>query len=167
MRRGQGAASTVRAGVEHVGGLVVDALVGLLAHGAGYLLGLLTHLLARERRVVEQRDGVGVRGLVTRALDERAIEGRQRLMRRPRIELAVVKARPLAGVARRPRGLDEREQRVAVAVQAQRPHGLRVAAGCALVPLLGARAAVDVQLAALARAAHGLRVGVGERQYLA
>ena len=41
--------------VEHVGGLLGDALVGLLAHGADDLLGLLLHLGAGQRRVVEQR----------------------------------------------------------------------------------------------------------------
>src|SRR4051794_30741050 len=44
--------------VEHVGGLFVDALVGLLARGAGDLLGLLLHLLADQRRGVEQLDRV-------------------------------------------------------------------------------------------------------------
>src|SRR3954468_15161050 len=44
--------------VEHVGGLVGHALVGLLARGAGDLLGLLLHLLADERRVREQLVGV-------------------------------------------------------------------------------------------------------------
>src|SRR5215217_5485206 len=37
--------------VEHVGGLLGDALFGLLARGADDLLGLLLDLLARERRI--------------------------------------------------------------------------------------------------------------------
>ena len=41
--------------VEHVGGLLGHALVGLLAGGAGDLLGLLLDLRADERRVGEQR----------------------------------------------------------------------------------------------------------------
>ena len=41
--------------VEHVGGLLGDALVGLLARRARDLLGLLLHLLADQRGVVEQR----------------------------------------------------------------------------------------------------------------
>src|SRR3954454_12765822 len=44
---------------EHVGGLVVDALVGLLAHGASDLLGLLLALRAGQLPVVEQADDVG------------------------------------------------------------------------------------------------------------
>src|SRR5213078_600884 len=44
--------------VEDVGRLVVDAVVALLARGAGDLLGLLLHLGPDERRVVEQLHGV-------------------------------------------------------------------------------------------------------------
>src|SRR5919107_3500033 len=44
--------------VEHVGGLLGEALVGLLAGGPDDLLGLLLDLLAREGRVREQRGGV-------------------------------------------------------------------------------------------------------------
>ena len=47
--------------VEDVGGLLVDALVGLLARRARDLLGLLHDLLADPLRVVEQLDGVGAR----------------------------------------------------------------------------------------------------------
>ena len=152
--------------VEHVGGLLVDALVGLLARRAGDLLGLLLDLGADPRRVVEQLDGVGALRPQRRAVGERALERGQRLVRRGRLELAVVKARALAGVARRAGGLDERQQRVAVAVQAQRPDALRVARRRALVPQLAARAAPQVQLAGLARARDRLRVGVGEGQHL-
>src|SRR3712207_4211699 len=45
--------------VEHIGGLLRDPLLGLLARGAGNLLGLLPDLLARQRRVGEQAGGVG------------------------------------------------------------------------------------------------------------
>src|SRR5215207_8491633 len=45
--------------VDDVGGLVRDALVGLLAHRAHDLLGLLLHLLAGELGICEQRGGVG------------------------------------------------------------------------------------------------------------
>src|SRR5437763_1317508 len=44
--------------VEHVGGLLAHALVGLLACGASHLLGLLLDLLAGEGRVGEQLGGV-------------------------------------------------------------------------------------------------------------
>src|SRR5919107_2260835 len=60
--------------VEHVGGLLGHALVGLLARGAGDLLGLLLHLLADARRVGEQLGGVGARGGARRALGDRALE---------------------------------------------------------------------------------------------
>src|ERR1700752_4755992 len=57
---GQGQPAAVqqhREVVEHVGGLLGDAIVRLLARGAGDLLGLLLHLLADQSGVVEQRDG--------------------------------------------------------------------------------------------------------------
>src|SRR4051794_9490851 len=44
---------------EHVGRLVVDAVVGLLTGRAHDLLGLLLHLGAAQRGVVEERDDVG------------------------------------------------------------------------------------------------------------
>src|SRR5207247_8153563 len=136
----------------------------LLARGAGDLLGLLLDLGADPRRVVEQLDGVRPRRPLARAVHERALQARQRLVRGERLELAVVEARALAGVTRGPGRLDERQQRVAVAVEAQRAHLLHVAARGALVPQLVARAAPQVQLTGLARARDGLGVGVGERQ---
>src|SRR5688500_7731137 len=48
--------------VQHVGGLGVDALVGLLPRGAGDLLGLLHDLLPDPGGVVEQLDGVRALG---------------------------------------------------------------------------------------------------------
>ena len=83
------------------------------------------------------------------------------------VELAVVEAGALAGVAGRAGGLDEREHGVEVAVEAQRLHRLRVAGGRALVPQLVARAAVEMHLAGLARALQRLVVHVGQRQDLA
>src|SRR3954454_1629969 len=144
--------------VQDVGGLVVDALVGLLACRARDLLGLLHHLVTREARVVEQRDGVRALGPLRLAVGQRALEDRQRLVRRGRLELAVVKARALAGVARRPAGLDEREHGIAVAVHAQGANALDVPRGRALVPELVARAAPQVQLTGLARARERLFV---------
>ena len=84
-----------------------------------------------------------------------------------RVDLPAVKTRARAGVAGGAAGLDEGEQSVAVAVQAQPPDGLRVAGGRALVPLLFARAAVEVQLARVLGAAQGLGVHVGQREHLA
>ena len=153
--------------VEDVGGLLGDALVGLLARGAGDLLGLLLDLLADQRRVGQQLGGVGALGRLRRARGDRALEAGQRLVRRRRLELAVVEARALAGVAGRAGGLDEREHGVDVAVEAQRLDRLRVARRRALVPQLVARAAPEVQLAGLARARERLGVHVGERQHLA
>src|SRR5262249_50350038 len=57
--------------VEDVGGLLVDAIVALLARGAGDLLGLLLDLRADQRRVVEQLDGVGARWPPRGAVGER------------------------------------------------------------------------------------------------
>ena len=66
-----------------------------------------------------------------------------------------------------PGGLDEREQRVAVAVVADRLDRLRVARRRALVPQLVARAAPQVQLAGAARRGERLGVHVREREHLA
>ena len=66
-----------------------------------------------------------------------------------------------------PCGLDERHERVAVAVVADRAHRLGVAGRRPLVPQLPARAAPEVQLAGGARALERLGVHVRERQHLA
>ncbi len=154
--------------VEDVGGLVVDAVVGLLACGAGDLLGLLLDLLADERRVVEQLRGVGALGALAPAR-RRTCAGARAAPRAARggSSVAVVEAGALARVAGRAGGLDEREQRVAVAVDAQRADLLDVAGRRALVPQLVAGAAPQMQLAGLAGPVDGLGVGVGEHQDLA
>src|SRR4051794_40297597 len=152
--------------VQDVGRLLVDAVVGLLAGGARDLLGLLLDLRADAGRVVEQLDRVGALRALRLSLPERSLEGGERLVRRRRLGVAVVEAGARAGVARRAGGLDEGEQRVAVAVESQGLHVLDVARGRALVPQLVARAAPQVQLAGLAGAAHGLGVGVGEGEHL-
>src|SRR3954470_10683444 len=150
--------------VEDVGSLLVDAVVGLLACGARDLLRLLHDLLADERRVVEQLDGVGALGTLALAVDQRALEVGQRLVRRADVRLAVVEARALARVARGPGRLDEGEHGVAVAVHAQGPDLLHVAGRRALVPELVAAAAPEMQLAGLAGAFDrlGVRVREGE-----
>src|SRR5690349_8800323 len=112
--------------VEDVGGLLGHALVGLLARGADDLLGLFLDLLADPGRVLQQGSGVGGLREVGGALRERSLQARKRLIGH-RIELAVVEAGALAGVAGGPGGLDQREHRVGVAVVAQRLHGLSVA----------------------------------------
>src|SRR3954452_24775904 len=128
--------------VEDVGRLLVDAVVGLLAGGARDLLGLLLDLRADARRVVEQLDGVGALRPVFLALLKRSFQRRKRLVGRGRLGVAVMEARPRAGVACRAGRLDEREQRVTVAVEAQRLHVLHVSRRRSLVPELLARAAV-------------------------
>ena len=101
------------------------------------------------------------------ARGDRALQPGQDLVRRGRLELAAVEAGALARVAGGPGGLDEREQRVAVAVVADRAHRLGVAGRRALVPQLLPRAAPEVQLAGRARARERLGVHVGEREHLA
>src|SRR5215212_278324 len=96
--------------VEHVGGLLGDAVVGLVGGGASDLVGLLAHLGADLGRIGEELCGVGAVGALAVAVDEHPLEGRQGLVRRRPVALA--------GVAGRAGGLDECEQRVAVAVQA-------------------------------------------------
>src|SRR5215207_4882888 len=82
--------------VENVGGLLVDPVVGLLARGAGDLLGLLLDLLADAGGLVEQLDGVGALGALGGAGAQHPLEVRERLVR-CRIHVTAVKARPLAG----------------------------------------------------------------------
>ena len=134
--------------VEDVGGLLVDALVGLLAGGARDLLGLLLDLRADPRRVGEQLGRVGALGALApaRSASVRSSAGsaswgaggsRSPLWKHVRSPVWQ------AGPGR----LHERQQRVAVAVQPQRADALDVAGGRALVPQLAARAAPQVQLA--------------------
>src|SRR3954452_25315359 len=93
LRVGQAAVAAVeqdRQVVEDVGGLLVDAVVGLLPGGARDLLGLLLDLRADARRVVEELDGIRALRAVALSLLERALERGQRLVRRGRLDLAVV-----------------------------------------------------------------------------
>src|SRR4051812_32984141 len=169
LRVGQAAVAAVeedRQVVEDVGRLLVDAVVGLLARGPRDLLGLLLDLRADARRVVEELDGVRALRPLALAIGERPFERRERLVRGRRLGLAVVEARPRAGVTGGAGGLDEGEQRVAVAVQPERSDRLDVAGRRALVPELVPRAAPEVQLAGLARLGHRLGVGVGEGEDL-
>src|ERR687894_909135 len=122
--------------VEHVGGLLGDALVGLLARRPGDLLRLLLDLGAGEGRVGEQAGGVGALGGAVRAGGDRAPQPGQHLVRRGRLELAAVEARALARVAGGAGGPHEREERVAGAVVTGRPDRLGVARRGALVPQL-------------------------------
>src|SRR3954470_24936131 len=107
--------------VEDVGGLLGHALVGLLACRARDLLGLLLDLLADERRVAEELAGVA--GRLRDPVVDRALEPRQRLVRRG-LAVAREEAGALAGVAGGAVGLDEGEHRVGVAVVAERLDGL-------------------------------------------
>ena len=138
--------------VEHVGRLARHALVGLLARRAGDLLGLLLDLRADARRVGEQLGGVAalgrsarLRSAIVRSSAGSASAGR-------RLHVAAVEAGPLARVAGRAGRVDERHERVRVAVVAQRHEALDVARGLAFVPQLLARAAPEPDLAGLARA---------------
>src|SRR5688500_17264913 len=60
--------------VEHVSGLLGDALCGLFARGADDLLRLLLHLLAREGGVGEQLGGVGALRVAGGPFGDRALE---------------------------------------------------------------------------------------------
>ena len=97
---------------------------------------------------------------------QRALQAGQRLVRRGRLELALVEAGARARVARGAGGLDEREQRVAVAVQAQREDLLHVAARRALVPQLPAAPAPEVRLPRRQRQPQRLRVHPRDHQHL-
>src|SRR4051812_21840297 len=76
--------------VQDVGRLLGDALVALLAGRAGDLLGLLADLLARAAGVGQQLGRVRPGGADLRALGDRSLQAGQRLVRRRRLERAVV-----------------------------------------------------------------------------
>src|SRR3954468_19504655 len=151
--------------IEHVGGLLAHALVRLVPRGPGALLALLLHLGPREGGIGKQARRVALARARAPPLGDRPLEHRQCLVRRPP-ELAVVEARALARVTGRTAGLDEREQRVGIAVVAQLADRLDVAAGLTLVPQLASRAAPEPGLAARLGAFERLAVHVREREHL-
>src|SRR3954454_6748713 len=132
--------------IQDVGSLLGDALVGFLARGAGDFLRLLLDLLADQRRIREQLRGPRPLARVGAPVADDALERRQRLVRRIRVAV-LEEAGALARVARRAGGLDQREQRVGIAIPAQLAHALHVSRGLALVPQLLARAAPEPGLA--------------------
>src|SRR5215217_7582177 len=144
--------------VEHIRGLLGDALVRLLTGRPRDLLGLLLHLPADEAAFSEQAGRVPLR--------DRALQRGQRLAG-DRLKLAVVEARALAGVAGRASRLHERQDRVVIAVEAELLQLLDVPGGLALVPQLLARARPEPHLARRPRALERLVVHVREREHLA
>src|SRR3954454_7554545 len=68
--------------VEHVGGLLAHALVGLLPRGAGELLGLLLDLGPREGGIAKQARRVALVRARATTLGDRPLEHGQRLVRR-------------------------------------------------------------------------------------
>src|SRR4051812_47641188 len=141
---------------EHVGRLRVQAVVRLALRRACLLVGLLAHLLADVGRIGEQAGGVARLGVTAVPPGRnRALERRQRLVGRE-LHFAAEEARALPGVARRPGRLDQRQQRVGVAVVAKRANLLHVARGGALVPQPVAGTAEEVRLPRLAREAQRL-----------
>ena len=156
--------------VEDVGGLFGDPLVGLLAGGADDLLGLLLHLFADHRRVVEELDRVAALGALGGAARERALQRRQRLVDdaargSPPSRLAV-EAGSFAGVAGGSGGRDDRQHGVAIAVVTELLHRHRRPRGFAFAPDLVPRAAEEVHLPRLQRQFQRFRVRVGEHQHL-
>ena len=149
--------------VENVSGLLVDALVGLLACGAcrpprpppaPSRLRAAGHRGARPCRSPRAARGRAARGCA---------RAQEALRTAPRLELAVVEARTLARVAGRSGGLDEREQRVTVAVHPQRAHRLRVAAMS--LPCARSRRASGCRGAARPSRACARSPGVREREH--
>src|SRR5437763_4404469 len=138
--------------VEHVGRLLLHAPHGLVRRCACSLFGLLANLVAEPCRIGQELCGVAPLGAFGAPFGDGALEHRQRLVRRRRLELPVVEAAALARMAGGTGGLHEREHRVEVAVEPQLANALDVSGGLALVPELAARAAPEVGLAGGARA---------------
>src|SRR5881275_1446403 len=97
--------------VEHVGGLLAHALVGLALRRARYLLGLLAHFRADARRIGEQLRRVATGGGRGLPLRDRSLQRGERLLG-GRIHVPPVEAGALAGVAGGPGRVDEREESV-------------------------------------------------------
>src|SRR4051794_27413657 len=152
--------------VQDVRGLLGQPLVRLLARRAGHLLRLLAHLRPHELAVGEETRGVAVLRRRGAPLRDRPLERGERLAGHG-VELPVVEARALAGVAGGSGRLDEREDRVLVAVEAQLLHALDVAGRLPLVPQLLARARPEPHLARRAGALERLVVHVRQREHLA
>src|SRR2546423_3450476 len=152
--------------VQDVRGLLRQPLVGLLRSRARSLVGLLAHLVADAWRIAQQLRGVAALGPLLAPARDRPLEPWKGLVRRGWLDLSVVEARALAGVAGRPGGLDERQHRVVVAVDAQLADALNVPGRLALVPQLVARPAPEVCLACCARTLERLPGHLGERQHL-
>src|ERR687897_1455058 len=168
--------------IDEVRPLLGHALVRLRSCGLRGLGGLLAHLGADPGRILEKLDGVRALGTVARPGDQGPLQRGQRLVDRRgrlaphggRVDAGVggalevaVEARALARVAGRPRGLDQGDHRVPVAVVAQLAHPLHVARGDALVPDVAARAAVQVHLARPPGPLQSLLVHVRDHQHLA
>ena len=132
--------------VEDVGRLLAQPLIGLAAGRARRLVGLLAHLGANASRVREQLGGVAALGALLAATLDGSLQDGQRLVRGGRLEVAVVKAGALTGVAGRTGGLDQGEHGVEVAVEAQLANALDVAGGLPLVPELLARTAPEMRI---------------------
>jgi hypothetical protein len=152
--------------VEHVGGLLGHALVGLAGRGPGDLLRLLLDLRADAGRFREQLGRVAGGRISGAPVVDRALQRRQRLGGLE-VHVAPVEATALTRVAGGAGRLDQRQQRVLVAVVAQRLEAHDVAGGLPLVPQLLTRARPEPDLAGLARAPLRLLVHVGEREHLA
>src|SRR5918992_511188 len=121
-----------------------------------------TRLWSAARARTSSSDGPAPR----RSSRSTSAKATQHLLRRGGLELAAVEARPLARVARGARGLHEREQSVAVAVVADRPHLLDVARRGPLVLQLSAGAAPEVELPGRPRARERLGVRPRQREHL-
>src|SRR3984885_5936731 len=106
--------------IDDVGRLLGDALIGLLASRPNDLLRLLLDLGSDEAWVIEALRGVRARGPGRRALGDRPLERRERLVTRLEFDVPPVKAGVLAGVTARTGRFDEREQRVGAGAVADR-----------------------------------------------
>ena len=135
--------------VEQVGGLLAQPLVGLLAAGARRPPRPPPRPSRRSRSGPARKQLGGVAALGHARAAARRACARARAAPRaaptPRLAERAVEAGALARVAGGAGRLDQRQQRVGVAVVAQRAQPLDVARGLALVPQLLARAAPEVR----------------------
>ena len=152
---------------QQVGSLFVNARVAFLEDRAPDLLGLLADFCSAKFGVGKQLDAIGARRLLASAVDENALERRQRLVRDFAFADAVEEAAALAGVAGRAGRRNDCQQSVAVAVEPQGNDALSVARCRPLMPQLASRTAPKVQLAATESERDSFSIRICEHQDLA
>ena len=152
--------------VEHVGGLVNQALVGAIAGFETGFQGFLAHLLGHAvDTIAEKAGGVGPLGHLLVALVDEVLQLSEEEQRAGLILLAPAGIR--AGVAHRAmrRGLNE--QRIIIAIHLDAHHIQKITAGLALGPQALATAAVEAHTPGFLSPGKGFSIHIPHHEHLA